>query len=45
MYQNGKNIIIIDRNVNCVDALLNEEQMSRLLDIINQESSHTTMAA
>ena len=31
MYQNGKNIIIIDRNVNCVDALLSDVRKTKPL--------------
>jgi RNA polymerase sigma factor (sigma-70 family) len=31
MYKNGKNIIIIDRNVNCVDALLNDVRKTKPL--------------
>ena len=31
MYQNGKNIIIIDRNVNCVDAILSDTRKTKPL--------------
>ena len=31
MYKNGKNIIIIDRNVNCVDAILNDARKTKPL--------------
>ena len=31
MIKNGKNIIIIDRNVNCVDALLSDVRKTKPL--------------
>ena len=41
MYRNGKNIIIIDRNVNCVDAILNDARKTKPLS--NEEEHQLWM--